>query len=108
MFAVERSVYWRLHPEKQRFENFQNKRFACGEVAMAQHADTTKRGRNWREIAAELARENDPDRIARLSQELISAFDAEKSGTLGVVPPGAFPSSREAEEPTGSEGQERS
>jgi hypothetical protein len=41
--------------------------------------DDVKQPRSWREIAEELAIEQEPSRVVELSKELIRAFDAEKT-----------------------------
>jgi hypothetical protein len=49
---------------------------SVGEVSMKTDGETeSKRERTWREIAEELSRETNSERIATLSQELLLALD---------------------------------
>ena len=47
--------------------------------------------RTWQEIAAELAREKDGNRIASLSNELIRAYDAQKAKPRKPSPDNCIP-----------------
>lgn len=39
--------------------------------------DTPEEKRNWRDLAADAAKEKDPERLNKLIEELCRAFDAE-------------------------------